>query len=154
MLFNPSRTHSLLITMTSLWARWCLKAQPHDCLLNRWFRHRSKKTSKLHITGLCEGNSPVTSEFPAQRASNVGNVSIWWRHHDVCDPNLGFTVPDGVSPGTMLTSKFDIFSTYIFTYWFWALFRVLTSTVWKTTTNYMFQVVMHMWRWVFSMINI
>ena len=55
--------------------------QPHDCLLNRWFRHRSKKISKLRVTGLCEGNSPVTGEFPAQRASNVENVSIWWRHH-------------------------------------------------------------------------
>ena len=43
---------------------------------------RSKKTSKLHITGLCEGNSPVTTEFPAQRASNAENVSIWWHHHD------------------------------------------------------------------------
>ena len=51
------------------------------CLLNSLFRHRSKKTSKLHITGLCEGNSPVTSEFPAQRASNAENVSIWIRHH-------------------------------------------------------------------------
>ena len=55
--------------------------QPHDCLLNRLFRHRSKKTSKLHATGLCEGNSPVTGEFPAQRSSNAENVSIWWRHH-------------------------------------------------------------------------
>ena len=27
---------------------------------------KSKKTSKLHVTGLCEGNSPVTGEFPAQ----------------------------------------------------------------------------------------
>ena len=27
-------------------------------------RRRSKKTSKLRITGLCWGNSPVTSEFP------------------------------------------------------------------------------------------
>ena len=26
-------------------------------------------------------NSPVTGQFPAQRASNVENVSIWWRHH-------------------------------------------------------------------------
>ena len=43
--------------------------------------HRSKNISKLHVTGLCEGNSPVTSEFPAQRASNAENVSIWWRHH-------------------------------------------------------------------------
>ena len=32
--------------------------QPHDCLLNRLFRRRSKKTSKLHNTGLCVGNSP------------------------------------------------------------------------------------------------
>ena len=44
-------------------------------------RRRSKKTSKLRVTGLCEGNSPVTGEFPAQRASNAENVSIWWRHH-------------------------------------------------------------------------
>ena len=42
-----------------------------DCLLNRLFRRRSKKTSKLRVTGLCEGNSPVTCEFPAQRASNA-----------------------------------------------------------------------------------
>ena len=54
--------------------------QSRDCLLNRLFRHRSKKTSKLRVTGLCEGNSPVTGEFPAQRASNVENI-FWWRHH-------------------------------------------------------------------------
>ena len=35
----------------------------------------------LSVTSLCEGNSPVTGEFPAQRASNAENVSIWWRHH-------------------------------------------------------------------------
>ena len=55
--------------------------QPHNCLLNRLFRRRSKKTSKLCVTGLCAGNSPMTGEFPAQRASNAENVSIWWRHH-------------------------------------------------------------------------
>ena len=32
--------------------------QPHDCLLNRLFRYRSKKTSNLRVTGLCGGNSP------------------------------------------------------------------------------------------------
>ena len=26
-------------------------------------------------------NSPVSGEFPAQRARNAENVSIWWRHH-------------------------------------------------------------------------
>ena len=30
----------------------------------------------------------VRGEFPAQRASNVENVSIWWRHHVPC----GYTV--------------------------------------------------------------
>ena len=51
--------------------------QTHDCLLNRLFRGRSKKASKLRVTGVCVGNSPVT----AQMASNAENISIWWRHH-------------------------------------------------------------------------
>ena len=55
--------------------------QSHDCLLNGLFRHRSKKTWKLRVTGLCAGNSLVTGEFPAQKASSAENVSIWWRHH-------------------------------------------------------------------------
>ena len=55
--------------------------QPHDSLFNRLFRRRSEKTPKLRVTGLCGGKSPVTGEFPAQRASNAENVSIWWRHH-------------------------------------------------------------------------
>ena len=55
--------------------------QHTDCLLNRLFRRRTKKTSKLRVTGLCVGNSPGTGEFPAQMASNAENVSIWWRHH-------------------------------------------------------------------------
>ena len=54
--------------------------QPHGCVLSRLFRRRSKKTPKLRVTGLCEGNSPVTGEFPSQRASNAENVSSWWRH--------------------------------------------------------------------------
>ena len=35
------------------------------------------QTSKLRISGLCEGNSPVTGERP----SKVKNISIGWRHH-------------------------------------------------------------------------
>ena len=58
--------------------------QPHGWLLSRLFRRRSKKTSKLCVTGLCAGNSPVTGEFPAQMASNAENVSIWLRHHVRC----------------------------------------------------------------------
>ena len=60
--------------------------QPHECLLNRLFRLRSKKTTKLRVTGLCVGNSPVTGEFPAQMASNADNAFIWWCHHEVWSP--------------------------------------------------------------------
>ena len=33
-------------------------------------------------------NSPVTGEFPAQRASNAENVDIWWRHHAMAADDL------------------------------------------------------------------
>ena len=52
-----------------------------DCLLNRLLRRRWKKTSKLRVTGLWDGNSPMTGEFLAQRPRNAESVSIWWRHH-------------------------------------------------------------------------
>ena len=55
--------------------------QPHNCVLNRLFRRRSKKTAKLRVTGLCAGNSLGNGEFLTQMASNAENVSIWWRHH-------------------------------------------------------------------------
>ena len=38
--------------------------QPHGCLLNRLFRRRWKKTSKLRVTGLCVGNSPGPVNSP------------------------------------------------------------------------------------------
>ena len=50
-------------------------------IVYRLFRCRSKKTSNLRVTDLCDGDSPGTGEFPAQRASNTENISIWWRHH-------------------------------------------------------------------------
>ena len=55
--------------------------QPHDCLLIRLFKAQIIAASKLHVSGLCEGNSPVT-----KRASNAENVSIWWRHHTGTKP--------------------------------------------------------------------
>ena len=38
--------------------------QPHDWLLNRSFRPRSKKTLQLRVTGLCAGNSPWPVNSP------------------------------------------------------------------------------------------
>ena len=89
--------------------------QPHDCLLSRLFRRRSKKTPKLRVTGLCAGNSPVTGEFPAQRASDAENIFIWWRHHDTetlsvllatCEWNKPVT--DGFSKRTCVMQSFDV----------------------------------------------
>ena len=75
-----------------LWRTCSLQWRHNECngisnhqhlngLLNCLIRRRSKNTSKLHVTGLCEGNSPVTSECPLQRASSMENVSISWCHH-------------------------------------------------------------------------
>ena len=90
--------------------------QPQDCLLNRLFRHRSNKASKLCVTSLCLGNTPVTGEFPAQRASNAESVSIWWRHH----VSLLHRAPWFVSP--MLWSRVDSFPFDAFCHISWAPF--------------------------------
>ena len=68
------------------WTSQCTLAQGKGIVyLTVYSRHRSKKyISKLCVTGIRVGISPVTGEFPTQRASNAENVSIWWRHHDVC----------------------------------------------------------------------
>ena len=103
-------------SMDSLWLneaialQWCHNEldgisnhQFHHCLLNRFVRHRSKQTSKLCITDLCEGNSPVTSEFSAQMASNTENVSIWWHHHGASENMVNiwsgkYLLPDTIKP--------------------------------------------------------
>ena len=45
--------------------------QPHDCLLNRLFKRRPKKTSQLCVTGVCGRTKGKWHE----------NIAIWWRHH-------------------------------------------------------------------------
>ena len=89
------------------------KHQPHDCLLNRLFRHRPKKTSKLRVTGLCEGNLRVTSEIPAQRASDSANVSIWWRHHVYSSTNCADNIPGLFAMTTSYVCTFNTNNTNI-----------------------------------------
>ena len=71
------RTHYNDVTMGAM----ASQITSFTIVYKRLFRRISKKTSKLRVTSLCEWNFPVTGEFPAQRASNAENVSIWWRHH-------------------------------------------------------------------------
>ena len=47
---------------------------PTIVYLTAYSRRRSKLALKLRVTGLCAGNSPVTGEFPTQRASNAENA--------------------------------------------------------------------------------
>ena len=72
-IWNNLRCHILVISlyMSYLPLHWRHKDrdgvsnhQPHDCLLNLLFRRRSKKTSKLRVTGLCVGNSPGPVNSP------------------------------------------------------------------------------------------
>ena len=53
-----------------------------NCLLNRLFRRRCKKTNvKTQRHWPLWGEPLVTGGFPSQRANYADNVSIWWRHH-------------------------------------------------------------------------
>ena len=69
------------ITVTSWRAQWYLKSPTFREFTQPFVQGQIKETSKLRVTGFCEGHSPVTGELPSQRASNAENVSIWWRHH-------------------------------------------------------------------------
>ena len=65
---HPSALHSSVCLSVSL--QWCHNERGsvsyHQSLflLNCRFRRRSKETSKLRVTGLCAGNSPVTGTSP------------------------------------------------------------------------------------------
>ena len=79
-------------------------------------RRKSKETSKLHVTGLCEGNSPVTGEFPAQRASNAEIVSIYdviMTTNNDDDIICGFTTR-GTLTSELLSAACAVHSTAVF----------------------------------------
>ena len=72
-----------------------------DCLRNRSSRRWSRKTSKLRVTGPCQGNPPVTGGFPHQRASSVTrNI-------------FPFDVKFGYSENLSLILKFGLFVSII-----------------------------------------
>ena len=87
---------------------------------HRWFRHWLVAYSLqwrhnecdgvsnhwLGVPCLCVGNSPETGEFPAEKASNAENVSIWWRHHVVTGHYLNKCLP--IVHSTLETNFADI----------------------------------------------
>ena len=91
--------------------------QPQDCLLNRLFRRRSKKTSKLRVTGLCAGNSQI---FWQHRFFNMLEAKLkliipWWRHQmETFSTLLAFCAGNSPVTGEFpaqrpVTRSFDVF---------------------------------------------
>ena len=68
--------------MPPSWARWCLKSPAYRLFAQPLGQTQIKENIKLRVTGLCEGNPPVTGGFPSQRASNMEYISICRRHHE------------------------------------------------------------------------
>ena len=77
---RASNVENVSITMRSLWAQWRLKSSAPRLFTQPFIQAQINEKSKFHVTGLREGNSRVTGEFPSQ-AGKAENVSIWWHHH-------------------------------------------------------------------------
>ena len=58
---------------------WRLKSTTSRLFAQLFVQEQIKN---IKLTGLCEGNPPLTGGFPSQRVSEAKNGSIWWRHHD------------------------------------------------------------------------
>ena len=68
-IYSPNIYHT--ITVTSWWARWRFKSPASRLFIQPVIQAQIKENIKALRHWLCEGNSPVTGEFPAQRASNA-----------------------------------------------------------------------------------
>ena len=73
------------ITVMSYWARWQSNHRRLDCLLSRLFRRRSKKTSKLRITGLCEENPPFDDIMNLVALGLFGSYVLQKEHRELLD---------------------------------------------------------------------
>ena len=67
-------------TVTSFRTPWRLKTPALRLFTQTFNQAQVTENIKAPRHWLCEGNSPLTAEFSAQRASNAENVSIWLRH--------------------------------------------------------------------------
>ena len=70
--------------LTMTWTSCSLKSPVISRFVWQLMRTHIKEISKSALLVFCEGNSPVTGEFPAQRASNAEKASILWGHRALC----------------------------------------------------------------------
>ena len=78
---SGSQCEHLSIPETTITSQWLYNKRDGvsnhrcgQCLLNRLLRRKSKKISKPRVTGLCDGNSPMTSTWiPLTKGQKCGN---------------------------------------------------------------------------------
>ena len=74
---------SVNLNDTAIGTHWCIVISMSDSLhwryneLDGFSDHQAHDSLLTRVTELCEGKSPVTGDFPAQKASNVENISIF-----------------------------------------------------------------------------
>ena len=120
--------------------------QPHHCLLSRLFGHRSKKKSKLRVTGLCG-----TGEFPIQMASNAKNVSIWWRHHDFSHIGLRVLCKPNTCRCKLVHIDSCQFKAFTTISWHGHTSRITGPFVWNSNTNT--SSFLSLWDWISILIS-
>ena len=104
--------------------------RPLDCLLNRLFRCRSKKTSKLRVTGLSEGNPPVTMcAYFCYKVMYCG-IFVW------CIVGFArrvYSLPQLLSCSicqyAIKYTWFGVLSWFFFVCWFWGYFLATSIRV-------------------------
>ena len=69
------------ITVTSKLPLWRLKSPASQLCTESFIQAQIKENIKAPRHWPLCGEFTGTGEFPAQRASNAENVTIWWRHH-------------------------------------------------------------------------
>ena len=67
--------------------RWRLTSPTSRLFAEPFVEAQIKQSAKLRVTGICDGNPPVTGGSPSQRASNAANgtrpifIPYSWSHH-------------------------------------------------------------------------
>ena len=110
--------------------------QPHGCLLNRWFRRRSKKTSKLRVTGLCVGNSPGPVNSPhkgpvTRKMFPFDDVIMFWSNEvNVTLIGLPQTSPDttNLTLGASFTYRYQL-NKHLMIYCLWYVMRFCINSI-------------------------
>ena len=81
----------VMITVTSQWARWRLNSPASRLFTQPFIQVQIKENIKDPRHWLLWGEFTGDRWIPRTKANYAEDVSIWWRHHDVCGNLSNFT---------------------------------------------------------------